>query len=106
MQAQAAGPCRHCAAAARFASGRPSPRSRRRHAAPVEAAAGCRLAGVGSSVPATILTNKDLEQLVETNDEWIASRTGIRRAAVPNAAPAEHRQTRRLTSQPGRVRDG
>jgi len=49
----------------------------------VEAAAGCRLAGVGSSVPATVLTNKDLEQLVETNDEWIASRTGIRRAAVP-----------------------
>ena len=51
---------------------------RRRRAVGAEAAAGCRLAGVGSSVPATVLTNKDLEKLVETNDDWIASRTGIR----------------------------
>ena len=44
----------------------------------VESAAGCRLAGCGSSVPEAVLTNADLEKLVETNDEWIASRTGIR----------------------------
>ena len=41
-------------------------------------ATGCRLAGCGSSVPEAVLTNADLEKLVETNDEWIASRTGIR----------------------------
>ena len=42
----------------------------------------CRLAGVGSSVPKTVLTNDDLESIVETNDDWIASRTGIRRRHV------------------------
>lgn len=42
------------------------------------AAAGVRLAGSGSSAPAHVLTNDDLSQLVETNDEWIAQRTGIR----------------------------
>jgi len=42
------------------------------------AAAGVRLAGSGSSAPAHVLTNADLSQLVETNDEWIAQRTGIR----------------------------
>ena len=41
-------------------------------------AAGCRLAGSGSSVPEAVLTNADLEKLVDTNDEWIAARTGIR----------------------------
>ena len=39
---------------------------------------GCKLIGVGSSVPEKRLTNGDLERLVETNDEWIKTRTGIR----------------------------
>ena len=43
---------------------------------------GCRLAGCGSSVPAAILSNADLEALVETSDDWIATRTGIRCALV------------------------
>ena len=43
---------------------------------------GCRLAGVGSSVPTTVLSNSDLERFVETNDEWIATRTGIKRRHV------------------------
>lgn len=34
--------------------------------------------GTGSYVPDRILTNKELEQMVETNDEWIVSRTGIK----------------------------
>jgi 3-oxoacyl-[acyl-carrier-protein] synthase-3 len=34
--------------------------------------------GTGSYVPERILTNKELEAMVETNDEWIVSRTGIR----------------------------
>lgn len=33
--------------------------------------------GWGYHVPEKIITNKDLEQIVETNDEWIRSRTGI-----------------------------
>ncbi len=40
------------------------------------------MAGSGSSVPAAVLTNKDLEALVDTNDEWIRVRTGISRRHV------------------------
>lgn len=43
---------------------------------------GCKLVGVGSSAPETVLSNADLEKFVETNDEWIATRTGIRRRHV------------------------
>lgn len=34
--------------------------------------------GTGSYVPEAVITNADLEKLVDTNDEWIQSRTGIR----------------------------
>jgi 3-oxoacyl-[acyl-carrier-protein] synthase III len=37
-----------------------------------------RIAGTGSYLPAKVLTNRDLEGSVETSDEWIFSRTGIR----------------------------
>ena len=33
--------------------------------------------GCGSSAPTNVVTNADLEKLVETNDEWILTRTGI-----------------------------
>ncbi|MBI3252643.1 MAG: ketoacyl-ACP synthase III [Candidatus Omnitrophica bacterium] len=33
--------------------------------------------GVGFSVPEKVLTNRDLEKMVDTSDEWIRSRTGI-----------------------------
>jgi 3-oxoacyl-[acyl-carrier-protein] synthase III len=36
-----------------------------------------RIAGTGSYLPDRILTNADLEKLVETSDEWIRTRTGI-----------------------------
>lgn len=38
----------------------------------------CSVAAVGSYVPERILTNADLEKMVDTSDEWIVSRTGIR----------------------------
>jgi 3-oxoacyl-[acyl-carrier-protein] synthase-3 len=38
----------------------------------------CSITGVGSYVPAKILTNAELEKMVETSDEWITSRTGIK----------------------------
>ena len=34
--------------------------------------------GIGAAVPDLVLTNGDLEKLVETSDEWIVTRTGIR----------------------------
>ncbi len=37
-----------------------------------------RIIGTGSSVPAKVLSNKDLETLVDTSNEWIMTRTGIR----------------------------
>ena len=37
-----------------------------------------RIAATGSFLPEKVLTNADLEKLVDTSDEWIASRTGIR----------------------------
>ena len=36
------------------------------------------LVGTGYSLPAKVLTNDDLSKIVETNDEWISTRTGIR----------------------------
>lgn len=41
-----------------------------------------RIAGTGSYLPAKVLTNKDLEGSVETSDEWIFSRTGIRQRHI------------------------
>src|ERR1039458_10342412 len=38
----------------------------------------CSITGVGSYVPAKILTNADLEKMVDTSDEWITTRTGIK----------------------------
>ena len=37
----------------------------------------CRPIGVGHAAPKTVVTNKDLEAVVETDDEWIRTRTGI-----------------------------
>jgi 3-oxoacyl-[acyl-carrier-protein] synthase-3 len=37
-----------------------------------------RISGTGSYLPARILTNADLEKIVETSDQWIVERTGIR----------------------------
>lgn len=39
---------------------------------------GVRIAGVGTAVPPKVLSNKDLESMVDTTDEWIVKRTGIR----------------------------
>ncbi len=43
---------------------------------------GIRLAGVGSAVPETVLSNGDLEKMMDTSDEWIVQRTGIRERRI------------------------
>jgi 3-oxoacyl-[acyl-carrier-protein] synthase III len=43
---------------------------------------GLRIMGCGSSAPISVLTNEDLSQLVDTSDEWIASRTGIKQRHI------------------------
>ena len=40
------------------------------------------ITAVGSYVPDDILTNKMLEEMVETNDEWITTRTGIKERRI------------------------
>lgn len=54
-------------------------------------AAGMRIAGLGMYVPTRVLSNADLEKMVETSDEWITARTGIRerRIAAENETASE-----------------
>jgi 3-oxoacyl-[acyl-carrier-protein] synthase-3 len=40
------------------------------------------IAGVGSYAPARVLTNEDLSKIVDTSDEWIRSRSGIRERRI------------------------
>lgn len=75
-----------CAAgAACLAAGparRPSLRATGAQRAPcavrLSALAGMRIIGTGSCAPETVVSNTDLSEIVETNDEWIVQRTGIR----------------------------
>jgi 3-oxoacyl-[acyl-carrier-protein] synthase-3 len=48
---------------------------------------GVRISGVGHYVPERILSNGELEQMLDTSDEWITTRTGIERRHL--SAPAE-----------------
>jgi len=40
------------------------------------------IVGVGKCVPETIITNDDISKIVDTNDEWILSRTGIKQRRI------------------------
>src|SRR5512137_168695 len=42
------------------------------------------ITGWGMAVPSRVLTNADLEKIVDTDDEWIQSRTGIRQRHIAN----------------------
>ena len=44
--------------------------------------AGIAITGCGSAVPKSILSNKDLSQIVETSDEWIVNRTGMKNRCI------------------------
>lgn len=57
-----------------------------------------RIIGMGSAIPEKVLTNQDLEQMVETSDEWIVTRTGIEERRL--ASNDEHSST--LGSEAGR----
>lgn len=50
------------------------------------------ITGVGMAVPEKVLTNADLERMVDTSDEWIQTRTGIRerRIAPPDRASSDY----------------
>jgi len=50
-----------------------------------------RITGTGSALPGKILTNAELEQLIDTTDEWITTRTGIKERRI--AADGEYTST-------------
>jgi 3-oxoacyl-[acyl-carrier-protein] synthase-3 len=53
-----------------------------------------KITGVAGYVPPKVLTNADLEKMVETNDEWIRTRTGIReRHIAENGTASSHLAT-------------
>lgn len=58
----------------------------------------CSIAGVGAYVPERILTNTELESMVETSDEWIRTRTGIRERRIA----AENETTSDMAANAGR----
>ncbi|RUM40535.1 MAG: 3-oxoacyl-ACP synthase, partial [Desulfurobacterium sp.] len=43
---------------------------------------GIKVVSTGSFLPDRVLTNFDLEKMVETSDEWITTRTGIRERRI------------------------
>lgn len=45
---------------------------------------GIKVTGIGIYVPEQIVTNDDLAKIVETSDEWISKRTGIKRRRIAN----------------------
>jgi 3-oxoacyl-[acyl-carrier-protein] synthase-3 len=51
-----------------------------------------RIAGTGRYLPERVLTNADLEKMVDTNDEWIRTRTGVERRHIAE----EHQTTSEL----------
>lgn len=59
----------------------------------------CRLAGTGRYVPEKVLSNRDLESMIDTSDEWIVQRTGIRERHIA----AEGESTSDLAAEAGRM---
>ncbi len=49
---------------------------------PIHAPVYARIAGTGSFLPEKVLTNGELSKIVDTSDEWIAARTGIRQRHI------------------------
>mgnify|MGYP001987731592 CR=1 FL=1 len=63
---------------------------------------GCAITGVGSYVPERILANAELESMVNTTDDWITSRTGIKQrriAAVLGALDDKIELNRKMLSE-------
>ncbi|MAF27210.1 MAG: beta-ketoacyl-ACP synthase III [Gemmatimonadota bacterium] len=56
------------------------------------------IVGIGSAVPEGTLTNQDLERMVDTSDEWIVERTGIRTRHITDSATT----TSMLATEAGR----
>ena len=47
---------------------------------------GIEITGWGKCTPPSILTNKDLETILDTDDEWIVSRTGVKEKEIAHTS--------------------
>lgn len=75
--------CRIPLAARAMVGGLPTPFRQGQHAmSDSQGRVYSRIAGTGSYLPDKVLTNADLTEFVETSDEWIVARTGIRERHV------------------------
>ena len=57
------------------------------------------IAGMGAAVPDRVITNQDLEKFLDTSDEWITQRTGIKQRHVVS----DGQTTATLAAQAGRA---
>ncbi len=62
---------------------------------------GIHVLGTGSYTPAFQVTNEDMAKIVETNDEWIRTRTGIGTRHISDGEPTWY-MAHRLPSVPSR----
>jgi 3-oxoacyl-[acyl-carrier-protein] synthase-3 len=66
---------------------------------------GVAIAGTGRALPSTILTNADLEKMMDTSDEWIVQRTGIRERRILNKSKGESMRTLATQALRGALED-
>ena len=65
-----------------------------------------RITALGRYVPERVMTNADLEKIVDTTDEWIRTRTGIAERHVRGAGDAHERPGRRAAREDALDRRG
>jgi len=56
--------------------------------------------GVGGYLPEKVLTNEDLSKMVDTTDEWITARTGIRKRHIAADGETTSDLARKLRAAP------
>jgi len=66
---------------------------------------GVRILGSGSAIPSGILTNDDLADIVQTSDEWIFQRTGIRQRRMCDHSKGESNQSLCTAAMAGALAD-
>ncbi|KAF5954690.1 hypothetical protein HYC85_007546 [Camellia sinensis] len=68
---------------------------------------GCKLVGCGFEVPSLQVSNDDLAKVIDTSDEWISVRTGIRNQRVLTGRPFEETEKKNLRNlQPEAIQSG
>ena len=67
--------------------------------APARRGPAARVVGIGAALPERIVTNEELERIVDTSDEWITARTGIRERRIAASKEAGTGRSARIDVQ-------